>query len=135
MTILENNQAPTTYQPKPTINRLTSVEAELTDRIMRETNGQKIFNICRKLSVLLLNCPSEDDREFQDTLCQTLMKSLDCTAKQAWCLIELSLEFVHVKRFGSYRCPNLDLSYLVANASGMSSGAAQVEPASFSCIA
>jgi hypothetical protein len=43
---------------------------------------------------------------------------LKCTRAQANCLIDLSLEMIHAKVRGKYRRTDLEISYLIATATG-----------------
>ena len=104
-----------------TINRLSSVEEELTDRLVREKNGQRVIHFCQKLGALLIvsYSPIDDNsRELRETLCSDLISSLNCSANQATALIELALDLVHAGLYNSYRRPDVDLSFVVATAAG-----------------
>ncbi len=111
-----------TRQATPvTINRLGSVEEELQDRIFRERDGERIFKFCRELSVVLIRGYQQCDGEIGElraNLRASLVKTLKCGEHQADCLIELALELVYVRLYGRYRRSNVDLSLLIATATG-----------------
>lgn len=109
----------------PTINRLATVEEELTDRIFREQNGSLVFNFCEKLSATLKTRYAENNGsigELREKLSSNLSNTLRCSANQAASLIELSLELVHTQLHGSYRRSSDDLSVLIATATDAVTG-------------
>lgn len=108
-------------QHKSSTNRNQSTaEFELTDRIFREGNGRGLIRFCRELSVILIRQYSvhDDASELREKLCASLVSTLKCTQKQALSLVELSLELIHAKVHGAYRRSNVELSYLIAMATG-----------------
>lgn len=93
-------------------------EEELTGRILQDGRGRGLLQFCRELSVILIRryMSSNDAGELRDRLSASLMVTLDCSEKEAFCLIDLALELIHVKVYGDYRRSNVDLGYLVENA-------------------
>lgn len=105
-------------------NRLTKDENQgndLTNRILQEGNNKGLLKFCRELAVIIVNRYSvEDDAaRLRGKLRESLKATLRCTEKQAQCLIDLSLEMIHHKIHGNYRRSDMDLGYLIANASGV----------------
>lgn len=104
-----------------TINRLGSVEEELTDRIVREPNGKMIFQFCERLAEALVRTYAKNEGDIsslREKLCESLITSLQCTRQEAICVIELALELVHAKIHGAYRRSQVDLSLVISTASG-----------------
>lgn len=103
-----------------TNRRRPTAEEDLTNRIFREGNGRGLIKFCRELSVILIRQYSvEDDAtELRAKLRSSLMSTLGCSEKQALSLVELSLELIHAKVHGAYRRTNVELSYLIAMATG-----------------
>lgn len=97
-----------------------SAEAELTNRIFQEGNGKGLMKFCRELAVILIRRYSVDDdaTDLRETLVPSLVDTLSCSDDQANCLIDLSLEIIHAKIHGKYRRSDLELSYLIAMATG-----------------
>ncbi len=89
-------------------------------RILRAGNGKGLIKFCRELAVIILRRYSiEDDAaQLRSRLHQSLMQTLQCSSQQAECLIDLALELIHSKVHGRYRRTELELSYLVATATG-----------------
>lgn len=90
------------------------------ERIFCENDGRGLINFCRELAVILLRRYSmEDDaRNLRDRLAASLVRTLNCSPTQAASLIDLSLEMIHSKVYGRYRRTDLELSYLIALATG-----------------
>lgn len=61
---------------------------------------------------------NDDAAELRSRLCESLVSTLRCSEKQALCLVELSLELIHAKVHGRYRRTSVELSYLIAMATG-----------------
>ena len=97
-----------------------TAEQELTNRIFREGNGRGLMKFCRELSVILIRqyTKNDDVSELRDKLSSSLEATLKCSTLQAQCLIDLSLELIHAKVHGKYRRSNVELSYLIATATG-----------------
>ena len=104
-----------THQSKETI-----VEKDLAQRIFREGNGRGLIKFCRELSGVLIRryMVEPDAASLRARLCASLVVTLQCTELQAQCLIDLSLELIHAKLHGEYRRSNVELSYLIATATG-----------------
>lgn len=69
--------------------------------------------------ILIRQYSVEDDAtELRAKLRSSLMSTLGCSEKQALSLVELSLELIHAKVHGAYRRTNVELSYLIAMATG-----------------
>ena len=97
-----------------------SAEQDLTLRIFREGNGQGLIKFCRELSIILIRqyTKNDDVGELRDKLCASLVTTLKCSPLQAYCIIDLSLELIHAKVHGHYRRSEVELSYLIATATG-----------------
>ena len=97
-----------------------SAEEELTSRIFQEGNGKGLIKFCRELAVILIRryMVESDAGELRRKLCKSLEATLKCSEQQAQCLIDLSLELIHAKVHGKYRRSSVELSYLIANATG-----------------
>lgn len=97
-----------------------SAEQELTQQIFREGNGQGLIKFCRELSIILIRqyTKNNDVGELRDKLCSSLVATLKCSQLQANCIIDLSLELIHAKVHGNYRRSEVELSYLIATATG-----------------
>lgn len=111
------------------LNRVESthqatVEQSLINRIAtQEHGGADLIKFCRELSIILIrNYKTGGDTgetsELRDKLTASLMVTLNCTHKQALSLIELSLELIHTKLKGHYKRSEVELSYLIATATG-----------------
>lgn len=98
----------------------TPAESALARRIFEEGNGRTLIKFCRELSgVLIRRYIVEADVEVLRTkVCASLVKTLGCTETQAQCLVDLSMELIHAKLYGRYRRTNVELSYLIATATG-----------------
>jgi hypothetical protein len=101
-------------------SREAKVEADLAQRIFREGNGRGLIKFCRELSGVLIRryMVEPDAASLRTRLCASLVVTLQCTELQAQCLIDLSLELIHAKLHGEYRRSNVELSYLIATATG-----------------
>lgn len=99
---------------------LETAEDNLTFRIFQDGSGKKLVKFCRELSALLIRSSRSQDGigEIADKLCASLMATLKCSEKQALCLIELSLELAHAKATGEASRSDLEISYLIATATG-----------------
>lgn len=102
-------------------NQLNAEEA-LTQRISLEggRGSKELLRFCRELAIILLRSYRSDEEvgELRDKLSASLMVTLNCTEKQALCLVELALELIHAKLRGSYKRTEVELSYLIATATG-----------------
>jgi hypothetical protein len=97
-----------------------NAEEELSNRIFLEGNGKGLIRFCRELSLVLIRQYSQenDATELRSKLTNSLMATLHCTEIQAVSLVELSLELIHAKVHGAYRRSSVELSYLIAMATG-----------------
>jgi hypothetical protein len=80
-----------------------------------------LIKFCSELAVFLIRRYSvEDDFEnHRSNLRKSLEATLKCSRLQADCVIDLSLEMIHAKVHGNYRRPDIELSYLIAIATGV----------------
>lgn len=97
-----------------------SAEEELCNRIFREGNGRGLINFCRELSGIMMRQYSGegDVGELRSRLESSLIATLRCSSLQAQCLIDLALELIHARIHGRYRRTEVELSYLIATATG-----------------
>jgi len=97
-----------------------NAEEELTNRIFLEGNGKGLIRFCRELSLVLIRQYSveNDATELRSKLSTSLMATLHCSEIQAVSLVELSLELIHARVHGAYRRSSVELSYLIAMATG-----------------
>lgn len=119
MSISEEPRSSST--PRVRINRLSSVEEELTDRILRESDGRRVIGLCRELAGNLLPVYDEDPEGLEalkEQLCLVLVQERKYERQQAKALIELSLDLVHARLYKNYRRSNVELGFLVATATG-----------------
>ena len=117
--------------PAPPANLLRSLEdlrqafsepadGRLTARLFQDGSGKQLIKFCREVSAILIrSCHAENGvADLRDKLCASIMATLACSDKQALSLIELSLELIHAKVHGTYRRTEVELSYLIAAATG-----------------
>ncbi len=97
-----------------------TAEQELSQRIFREGNGRGLVMFCRELAVILIRQYNQETAisELRARLGGSLQATLHCTAVQADCLIDLALELIHAKVHGRYRRTDVELSFLIATATG-----------------
>ena len=97
-----------------------TAEERLTTQIFQDGSGKKLIKFCRELSSVLIRSYDAENGvgELREKLCASIMVTLSCTEKQALSLIELSLELIHAKLHGAYRRTDIELSYLIAAATG-----------------
>ena len=97
-----------------------TAEEELVNRIFQEGNGKGLIKFCRELAVILIRryMVENDAGELREKLSASLVATLKCSRQQAECIIDLSLELIHAKVHGKYRRSNVELSYLIATATG-----------------
>lgn len=114
-------KSPNRTADSTTASRVSSFENDLTNKVLQEGNGRGLLKFCRELAVILIQRYSVDDdaARLRDRLRASLLATLKCSESQAECLINLSLEMIHHKTHGEYRRSDLELSYLVAQASGI----------------
>lgn len=103
-----------------TNRRSNAAEQDLSNRIFREGNGRGLIKFCRELSLILIRqySTNDDAADLRTKLCESLVSTLKCSEQQALCLVELSLELIHAKVHGKYRRTSVELSYLIAMATG-----------------
>lgn len=112
--------------PEPAIEvradkmKLTSSEQEQIHRVFQAGDGLGLIKFCRELAVILVRkCDAEKDATSVRTrISDSIVNTLNCTRKQAESLIDLSLELIHFKVHGKYRRSDIELSYLIAKATG-----------------
>ncbi len=79
------------------------------------------MKFCRELAVIMIRRHSgeEEAGQLRQNLAVDLQSALSCTALQSDCLIDIALEIIHAKVHGTYRRSPLELSYLIAMATGV----------------
>ncbi|MDF1810637.1 MAG: hypothetical protein P1V20_00415 [Verrucomicrobiales bacterium] len=97
-----------------------SAESRLAEKIFREANGRVLIKFCRELSgVIIRRYIVENDAAIvKRKTADSLVKTLHCSEQQADCLVDLSMELIHAKIHGTYHRSNIELSYLIATATG-----------------
>lgn len=97
-----------------------SAENRLANRIFEEGNGRALIKFCRELSgVIIRRYMVESDAEVvRNKVCASLVRTMNCTEQQGHCLVDLSMELIHARLHGKYRRSNVELSYLIATATG-----------------
>lgn len=60
-----------------------------------------------------------DPTDVRDNVATSLRHTLRCGTEQAECLIEIALEMIHQKTHGTYQRSPLELSFLMAKATGL----------------
>lgn len=102
-----------------------TAEEDLCNRIFREGNGRGLINFCRELSGIMIRQYSGegDVGELRGRIESSLIATLRCSSLQAQCLIDLALELIHARVHGQYRRTKVELSYLIATATGAVSDA------------
>lgn len=95
-------------------------ETDLADRIFREGNGRGLIKFCQELSGVLIRryMVDSDVAVLRAKVCASLVTTLGCSKQQADCLVDLSLELIHARLHGKYRRSDIELSYLIATATG-----------------
>lgn len=112
--------------PEPVIDpradkmKLTSSEQEQIHQVFQAGDGLGLIKFCRELAVILVRkCDTEKDAtSVRNRISDSIVNTLNCTRKQAESLIDLSLELIHFKVHGEYRRSEIELSYLIAKATG-----------------
>lgn len=89
--------------------------AKLIEGSISDDDARYLLDFCEQLSFRIVRMfLVEDDI---DVISEFLAKELQCDLKQAQCLIELTLELIHIKVHGDFRqCHNVDLSYVITMA-------------------
>lgn len=85
-----------------------------------ETVEKSLMALCREIAGALLGMYSMevDAKCVRREICEKLKKTVECSQAQANSLFDLSLELVHVQSYGHYRRNPLELSLLIATATG-----------------
>ena len=98
----------------------TDSAESITSRVFREGNGRGLLKFCSELAVFLIRrYASEGNGAInRKDLSKSLVATLQCSERQAECVIDLSLEMIYARSHGSYRRSELELSYLIAIATG-----------------
>ncbi len=99
-----------------------SQEAELLEEMAESTEeeGAGLLRFCRELSAVLIKkyLVGNDPAAVRQELVYELIARIQCSSAQANHLVDLALEIIHVHVHGKYRRSELDLTYLIAKASG-----------------
>ena len=101
--------------------KLTLSEQEQIHQVFRAGDGLGLIKFCRELAVILVRKfdTEKDATSVRTRLSDSIVNTLNCTRKQAESLIDLSLELIHFKVHGEYRRSEIELSYLIAKATGV----------------
>lgn len=102
-------------------DRQFDIEQEFINRVETVSGDQDrlLIRYCENLSTSLRRTfmIATDPLGIRQSICQELSEKLDCSDKQAQCLIELTLELIHIKVHGSYRqSRNVELGYMITMA-------------------
>jgi len=120
-TSYDNNRLNRVQPVSTPVSRLSTVEAELADRICRERNGQRILSICEGMIETALvgyeGC-FYDLQEFRERLFELLIAGREYTRKQVHCLVELSLDILYAQVNNAYRRTKVDIGFLISTATG-----------------
>jgi len=99
-----------------------SQEAALLEAMAEpsENSGTGLLRFCRELSVVLIKkyLVGNDPAEVRQELVYELIARIQCSSAQANHLVDLALEIIHVHVHGKYRRNELDLTCLIAKATG-----------------
>jgi hypothetical protein len=106
-----------------TTDRLTSIATlgnTSVAQIFNPTNGEGLMKFCRELAVIMIRRHSsgKDAEHLRQTMTGELQATLSCTGQQAHGLVDIALEIIHARVHGTYRRSPLELSYLIATATG-----------------
>jgi len=95
-------------------------QTDLATQIFLVGNGRGMVKFCRELSAVIIRQYSveTDVDAIRSKVSRSLVTILRCSDMQADCLFELSLELINARLHGHYRRSNLEISYLIAMASG-----------------
>ena len=90
------------------------------EKILQAEEGRGLIRFCKELSNIIIRrfMVEKDMDQLRKKLVISLIDTLECTDQQAQCVIDLSLELIHAKVHGNYRRSNVELSYLIAVATG-----------------
>lgn len=88
--------------------------------IPEEQISRDLLELCHEIAGALIRryLVADDPTEVRREVSAGLQQRLDCTEKQAYALITLGLELIHVKSYGYYRCTPTRLSKLIQEAGG-----------------
>lgn len=100
----------------------SEVESKFSKQIQTQCASQRdshnLVGFCQKLGNSLVHqfLVESDAYTIREGICAELASDLNCSHQQAECLIELTLELIHIKVHGSFRQANVDLSYIISMA-------------------
>ena len=117
----DNNRLNRVHSATVSVNRISSVEEELANRICRERNGQRILTICETIIETALvgyEGSYHDLQEFRERLFDLLITSREYTRKQVHCIVELSLDILYAQINNAYRRTKVDIGFLISTATG-----------------
>lgn len=82
--------------------------------------GKNLMALCREIAGAMLcrHASSEEATTSRRLICDGLVEKAGCDRFQAERLIDLSLELIHVHCYGTYRRNPVELSLLIAQATG-----------------
>jgi hypothetical protein len=97
----------------------SAVEKEQSTRAADEL-GKNLMALCREIAGALLcrYASNEEASVSRRVILDGLVGKIGCEVFQAERLIDLSLELIHVHSYGSYRRNPVELSLLIAQATG-----------------
>lgn len=87
----------------------------------RETElSRRLMDLCREIGGALLShhAAGKDLKAARKVITEGLMQTVGCRREQASCLVELSMELIHVNAYGRYKRNPLELSLLIQDATG-----------------
>ena len=95
-------------------------EHELMRRLADGAEGMSLLVFCRELAGLLIRRyrAGDDPAEVRADFERELTDRLECEEEQARCLVELAIEVLHVRVHGAYRRDAVELTFLIARATG-----------------
>jgi len=99
----------------------SQAERDLLRRLSEEAEGMSLLSFCRELAGHLIRRYRSGDEpaEVRATFEEELAGALECDPFQAECLVELAIEVLHVKVHGKYRRDPVELSFLIAQTTGV----------------
>ena len=82
--------------------------------------GKNLYELCSEIAgaIIRRNLSDDDSTVIRSEIRSGLMEHLSCSKTHADSLIDLSLELIHLKAYGKYRCSELKLKLLIAEAGG-----------------
>lgn len=102
-------------EPKPEKSEIQKPSSKENDRL-----GKDLMELCREIAGALLcrYSTGEEAAISRRIILEGLMKTVECDRFQAERLLELSRELIHVHAYGTYRHNAVELSLLIAQATG-----------------